>query len=407
MIATSKIVLNTAAKAKNKNDEYPVCVRVTFNRVPRQYSTGKYLSKEQFEKVFSGNPRKENKELKIYFNRVEEKANEVIGFLGESFTFQKFKDRFKGKGSKSDFKGVYSAFEEKISLLRENEQIKTAITYECALSALKKYKEQLRWSEVDVKFLRAFEKYFVGLGEGNSLTTVGIYYRNLRAIMNEAARLGVITKDDVPFGKGKYVIPKGRKIKKALTKEQIKLISSYESNNLAEMEARDFWMLSFYCNGMNIADISHLRYENIIDNKVIVFVRKKTKNSSEEEEIIKVPLLAPTLDIIYRRSNGNGKGFVFDIIEESDSAERRVEKIELKVSYINTYIDRICKNVGIDLKVTTYHARHSYATIMKRSGVSVEYISESLGHTSIKTTKDYLDSFQDDQLLEVQKNLLD
>jgi integrase/recombinase XerD len=55
---------------------------------------------------------------------------------------------------------------------------------------------------------------------------------------------------------------------------------------------------------------------------------------------------------------------------------------------------KIRKKLGIEKKVTTYVARHTFSTVMKRSGASTEFIQEALGHTNIKTTENYLDSFE-------------
>ena len=53
-----------------------------------------------------------------------------------------------------------------------------------------------------------------------------------------------------------------------------------------------------------------------------------------------------------------------------------------------------------------HDSRHSYATVLKRSGVSTAIISESLGHSSEKVTQIYLDSFENSQIDEAMKNLL-
>lgn len=66
------------------------------------------------------------------------------------------------------------------------------------------------------------------------------------------------------------------------------------------------------------------------------------------------------------------------------------------VKQINKYIRRIAKNVGIEKDVATYVARHSFVTVLKRSGASLEFISEQVGHSSLKTTESYADSFEDD-----------
>ena len=74
---------------------------------------------------------------------------------------------------------------------------------------------------------------------------------------------------------------------------------------------------------------------------------------------------------------------------------------------INKHIDDIAKALKITKRVTTYTARHSFATVLKRSGVSTEFISESIGHADLRTTENYLDSFEDDAKVENAKKLLD
>ena len=73
---------------------------------------------------------------------------------------------------------------------------------------------------------------------------------------------------------------------------------------------------------------------------------------------------------------------------------------------VNADLKKIAKLVGIQEKLTTYVARHSYATIMRRSGISTSIISESIGHDSEKTTQIYLDSFENKVLDEASKAIL-
>ena len=58
----------------------------------------------------------------------------------------------------------------------------------------------------------------------------------------------------------------------------------------------------------------------------------------------------------------------------------------------------VAKAQGISQPVTTYSARHSFATVLKRSGASTEFISDALGHSNLNTTKNYLASFEDETL---------
>ena len=68
--------------------------------------------------------------------------------------------------------------------------------------------------------------------------------------------------------------------------------------------------------------------------------------------------------------------------------------IELFVQSINDWMLKIRKKLGIEKKVTTYVARHTFSTVLKRAGASTEFIQEALGHTDKRTTENYLDSFE-------------
>ena len=54
----------------------------------------------------------------------------------------------------------------------------------------------------------------------------------------------------------------------------------------------------------------------------------------------------------------------------------------------------------------TYVARHSFASVLKKSGVNIALISEALGHSDLATTQIYLDSFDNKQVDEAMKHLL-
>ena len=81
-------------------------------------------------------------------------------------------------------------------------------------------------------------------------------------------------------------------------------------------------------------------------------------------------------------------------MEPGSSPLQQYELMQLFVSFINDWIKRILKNLEINKKGTTYVARHTFSTVLKRSGVSTEYIQEALGHSDIKTTENYPDSFE-------------
>ena len=90
------------------------------------------------------------------------------------------------------------------------------------------------------------------------------------------------------------------------------------------------------------------------------------------------------------------ENFIFPILKANMTPVQQRDAVQLIVRLVNTWIRGIGQKVGIEKDITTYTARHSFSTVLKRSGASISYISEALGHTDVKTTESYLDSFEDD-----------
>jgi integrase/recombinase XerD len=145
----------------------------------------------------------------------------------------------------------------------------------------------VRFSEISVSWLNQFEHYCYS--RELSKTTVGIHTRALRTIFNEADAEGIIQKSKLyPFGRRKYVIPKGRNIKKAYSLEQIEKIFTYQPANDYERRSHAYWKFLYLANGMNSKDAALLKYKNIEDG-FIVFERAKTiRTGRADTKIISV-----------------------------------------------------------------------------------------------------------------------
>ena len=235
------------------------------------------------------------------------------------------------------------------------------------------------------------------IGKGNSITTVGIYLRSLRAVYN----LQSIDKSVYPFGvgKSKYTIPSSKNIKKALTVREIGMIYNYEAerNSTKEM-AKDYWLFLYLCNGMNVKDFCLLKWENITEN-ILSYKRAKTTRSQKESKKISVALKPESIEIMKKwgQPSLNKKAYIFPHIDSKMDAEKKMATYKNLVKLINKYLKQIAIEVGIN-KVTTYYARHSFATVLKRSGAKYEMISELLGHSSVSVTESYLDSFENEHI---------
>jgi integrase len=153
--------------------------------------------------------------------------------------------------------------------------------------------------------------------------------------------------------------------------------------------------------GTNFTDLAQLKWTNI-QNERLKYIRAKTNKPYD------VGLLPPALEILkYYKNNDINNEFIFPILNEfHDTAIRIKNRIHKVLKQTNDDLKEIATLAGIDVNLTTYVARHTYATVLKYSGVSTSVISEALGHDSEKTTQIYLDSFQNDVLDKANKNLL-
>jgi integrase len=382
----------------NTDGKYPLKLRVIFNRQNRTYSIGKDLSKEQFEKLFSTKLRDEwLKEVRLNCDAIKQKAEEVGNKIDE-FTFDKFKDAFFiNPDEQAKTKDVYKNFDNYISSLNSQNRVSTAASYTCALNSLKKFKKKLTFEEITSKFLNDYEKSM--LDEGNSSTTVGIYLRSLRTIFNQAIENGIISKELYPFRKNKFQIPAGKNTKKAFSLSEIEKIFNYETiTGTSEDKAKDFWILSYLCQGINLKDLARLKNKNLEPNK-ITFIRAKTQLSTKSNQSsITIILSDKAKEIIdkWKNKSNNPDDYLLPILEPKVTPKRERELIQYTNKLINTYMKKIGLKIGFEKIPLFYSARHSFATVLKRKGAPTEFISEALGHSNLITTQSYLDSFEDE-----------
>jgi integrase len=378
----------------SKDGTAAVTIRVSHRQIRRYYAAGYTFTPTEFDRVMNALRRTKresdvHKDLQYQLN----KALQVIEAL-PLFTFEKFEEMYLTNKEAADT--VNFAFGKYIEQLRAENRIGTAVSYECAQRSIESFKPGLKMADVNRTLLLNYENWM--LKNSKTLTTVGIYMRSLRTIFNRSK----IDRGLYPFGDGKdkYSIPTGRNIKKALSPADVAKIYHYqpEPNSTEEM-ARDYWVFMYLCNGMNVKDFCLLKWENI-KGDFIEYQRAKTERTKRDGKKISVSLKAETQAIISKwgQKSVNRNAFVFPHLQPGLTAVREREIYQQLTKIINKYMKRIAKKLEIDCEITTYYARHSFATILKNAGVSTEFISEALGHSDVKVTANYLDGFEKEQI---------
>lgn len=433
------IILDT--RRIKENNKYPVKLRVNYQRVTNYYPTIFDLCQEDYDKLSAPRISAGLQNIKSDLKKIEREA-EITTKEMETFTFSAFEKSFvisnplfrqrKRKrepiieqNDEFDFTPFHKKFailleancepgtiawsyREYIKRLLREGRISTAVNYHCSYVSIKKFRGNIRFAAITTSYLIAYEQEIKA--KGLSKSTIGIYLRPLRAVYNDAVDAGLAKKDkSYPFGRRKYQIPAARKTKKALELSDVEKIYYYDENKLRESEQRSraYWLFSYFGNGMNPKDIACLKYNNIHDD-YLIFERAKTERSLREDpKPITVFLNDDMKAIIERWGNKPAlpNEYIFPILYQGVTPLRQYTLIQSLVSVINDCMERILDDLGINKKATTYVARHTFSTILKKSGASTEQIQEALGHTDIKTTENYLGSFDKETKRELASRL--
>jgi len=296
---------------------------------------------------------------------------------------------------------VEECFNYYVRLLKEQGRLRYAGMYEVSLNSFKKYAGSLDipFSDIDVTWLKKYEAWM--LQQGLAVNTIGTRVRHLRTVFNMAIEQHVIDKDCYPFHAYKVSKISQSPPKRAMTKTDVQKILAYQPKTYMESLAIALFTFSYFTAGINFIDMAMLKQENIVDGK-LCYTRAKTK-----KQII-IPLQDEAKEIITLFSVGstNKSDYIFPIFSAYHKSEvQKANRLHKVLAKVNKALKQIGKELGLPIKLTTYVARHSFATVLKRAGVSTSLISESLGHSSEKITQTYLDSFEKSQMNEAFSHL--
>lgn len=406
---------------KNKKGESPIFVRVIEDRKPRYVKTGlsaieqdwdfdnslfrtKYRKSEDSwkEEVHRTNNELLKKKLLETENLIKEMILSDKVVTSEQVKQEIIKTRNSGKQS------VFTLIDEIVDSKKKTGSLGTAKCYYDLKNSLMSFlningKRDLTFRELNVQFLNKYEHYFKERGATDN--GISFYMRTLRAVFNKAISDGICKKDLYPFDKYKVSSLNTKTVKRAISRDDISKVRGYVCEENSQLHrSKLIFLFSYYNRGINFSDIAMLKWENIKGNRMS-YTRLKTHKYYSME------LLKPAMEIVefFRTTLYRGEAsYIFPILDEakhttSTSIQNRLHKV---LGQTNKDLKQIGEELSIPIPLTTYVARHSYATVMKKSGISTSVISEALGHDSERTTQIYLDSFENDVLDEASRVLL-
>lgn len=394
----SVLIVVDRRRMKN-NGLYPVKIEVVYRRVQKYYPTGKDVSLEEWDNLWkSRRISKKCASIENSFHLIRD-AVEELAEKGR-FSFQMLEVRL-GRSNGT----INSMIERRMKALMRQGRVNSYYRFRSTLNALEKYAgKNIRIDAVTSSWLRKCEAHW--RTEGKSDTTINIYMKTLQSIYKSAIEEGQVKETFYPFGKGEYRIPPGQPRKLALRKEQIEAVNNWKGKEDLEYW-RDLWMFSYLCNGINFRDLLFLQYRNIRDGE-IVFIRSKTENTRGRKQLIRASLTSHMKMIMQRIGNGEDgepEEYIFKHARGNESPMQKTLLVRKVIAKCNAALKVIARDIGIP-SFSTYAARHSFATILKRCGADITFIAESLGHSSITMTECYLDGYGKEDRIRFAEKLL-
>ena len=300
---------------------------------------------------------------------------------------------------------IEQGFEIEIAKLESLGKMNSAMKHRYALQVLDEYKStKMTLESIDLDYLTGLELYL--RQRGNKDNSIATRFAILKAIYNKAVREGKAAAKQNAFALFRVGSLWAKTHKRAIDKNDIQRLIDLEitENRTTEYRrlARDLFLFSYFTAGMNFGDIARLRYMDIAKGR-ISYSRHKT------QKLLSFQLTPMALRILEKYSvAGHGEDYIFPILNrhEHTTPQQVFNRLHKVLRKVNRELKVLGRMIGLEMPLTTYVARHSFATVLKRSGVSTSLICETLGHSSEKVTQIYLDSFENPQIDAAMQHLL-
>lgn len=391
------ISIKILLKNKIRSDgTFPIILQIIKDGKTKIFSTGITCLKKDFDGVQLKKSHSNYQKRNLILSGLKQKALKIIDeYLeeGSDFTLLDFEKKYKGEKVNSKIT-VYEHFQEIITRMKLSNRLGNARSYYDTCNSFFKFHTDidLTFKNLNVSKLENYEAYL--RSRNNQDSGIAFKMRAVRAVYNSAIRNGIVKQDFYPFDKYKISKLKGKGVKRALSREEVKRILDVDLTERPDLvHAKNYFTFCYFARGLNWIDTLKLKKTDIQDG-YILYVRSKTKGS------FMIKILPPVQEVLdyYKLLNRNTK-YVFPILLKDDSTPAQIENRKHKtLKKFNKDLKELARLAKVAKNVTSYVIRHSYATNLKQLGVSSDKISQSMGHSNLEVTNSYLKDFETDEI---------
>ncbi len=292
---------------------------------------------------------------------------------------------------------VASFFEKEIERCMNSRQLGTACNYRRSLRSFLNFLsgKDIFFDEITESLVMEYEQWLSM--KGITRNSSSFYIRNLRSVYNKAVKKN-LTEQAFPFSHAYTGTERTRK--RAVDEEVImQLLKLNLDHSKALALTRDLFVFSYCTRGMAFVDISFLKKTDI-KNGFINYLRRKTG----QQLSIKIEPCIEKIINHYAKATADSV-YVFPIITTSE-AKKAYKQYQIALNYHNRKLKKLGNEIGEKLKLSSYIARHTWATTARKHNVPISVISEGMGHSSERTTQIYLASLENSVIDEANKGIL-
>jgi len=393
------ITVKATIKSKpNSKGLHSIILSFVKNRKNSSYSIMQYCKSDDwsYDTNRVKNTRKDCKAINLLIDKYLQKAESLIiqkRILGEDYEISELlQDMFiiENKNIVIDYFSFHQEIIDEFKLAGKVGSVKINKETLKSLQSFSK-KTELKFKDINLEFISKYESYL--RNRGGTDGGIGIKMRTIRAIINKAISRNIINDKYYAFKKYKISKLKSENKKEYLTKDEIFCLENADVSYSKRLQfAKDMYLFSFYSRGMNFLDLIQLTKYNISKSH-LSYQRSKTGVHLSFE------LFHMAEKIIRKYDCGDHTDYLFPVllVKKLDSTQINTRSHKV-LGRINPDLKIIMQKLSINKNITFYTARHSFATLMKFAGNSIDAIGEALGHSDINSTISYLNKLPSKRL---------
>jgi integrase/recombinase XerD len=383
---------------ENAKGECPIRLQLIHERKVKRYTTQQMCKVDQWDEA-AGRMKARAKGAQAtngVLSAIEASVTEIVNSLvvTEALNLTNFETRYRNPKASADVVAHLQRMEE---TLRTEGRNSYAIMHRNAASALRRFSngQPVRFAELTATKLEALEAYLKSNGcSGNGIAT---YMRILKVAVNKAIKDGIMHRDQYPFETAQT---RGYSMKRLKSKASPRALLEVDMQKLKSFPLEDhphlaesarLFLFSYYSRGMNFVDMAHLKRSDVYNDR-LHYCRRKTNDA------FNIPLSEPLTNILAAFDHHEGSYLLPILSDLHVSEKQKWDRIQRSLRKFNRDLKEVASIIGIQVPLTSYVARHTFATTLKRKGVDLAVISESMGHESVNTTRAYLKRFGNEVL---------